>query len=121
MTVYEILKKTTRQRISDGAVLPILQDCESATRLLVLVWPQLGDFDSLEYAWWLTRAADHLAAQGLTIRAIGIGDRKAGQRFCEYTGFPSDWLFVDPIAALHQELGLYQGLSLKLPGFSARV
>ena len=48
---YAILKQTQRQRVSDGAILPILSGCESATRLLVLIWPQLGDFDSLEYAW----------------------------------------------------------------------
>ena len=48
---YAILQQSESQRVSDGAILPILNGCESATRLLVLIWPQLGDFDSLEYAW----------------------------------------------------------------------
>jgi hypothetical protein len=115
---YAILKQTQRQRVSDGAILPILSGCESATRLLVLIWPQLGDFDSLEYAWWLQRESQRLREEGITIRAVGIGDRSSGQRFCDYTQFPADWLFVDPGAELHSEWKLYGGLSLKIPGLS---
>jgi hypothetical protein len=116
---YAILKQTQLQRVSDGAMIPILNGCESATRLLVLIWPQLGDFDSLEYAWWRQRESQWLNEEGVTIRAVGIGDRSSGQRFCDYTQFPADWLFIDPKAELHSELKLYQGLSLKIPGLSA--
>ncbi|MEM9536790.1 MAG: AhpC/TSA family protein, partial [Cyanobacteria bacterium P01_E01_bin.45] len=42
-----------------------------------------------------------------------------GQKFCEFTGFPSTHLWVDPAAELHRQLGLYEGLSLKLPAASA--
>jgi hypothetical protein len=115
---YTVLSQTHLQRVSDGSTQPFLTDCESAQRLLVLVWPQLGDFDSLEYAWWLQREAKQLQAQGITIRAVGIGDRPSGQKFCSFTGFPEDALFVDPTAAIHRQLGLYSGLSLKLPGLS---
>ncbi len=118
MNVYAILNRTQRQRVSDGAVVPLLQGCELAHRLLVVLWPQLGDFDSLEYAWWLQRDTESLRNDGMVIRAVGIGDRAAGQRFCEYTGFPGEWLWVDPKAELHQQLDLYSGLSLKLPGVS---
>lgn len=116
---YEVFSQTHRQRVSDGAVVPILSDCARAARLLVLVWPQLGDFDSLEYAWWLQRERDLLKHRGVTIRAIGIGDRSSGERFCTYTGFLKPWLFVDPTAELHQQLGLYAGLYLKVPGLSS--
>lgn len=118
MNAYTIFNQTQRQRISDGAIVPILRGCESANRLLVLVWSQLGDFDSLEYAWWLQRESEQLQSKGVVVRAVGIGNRASGQRFCDYTGFPSSWLFVDVSAELHQKLGLYSGLSLKLPGFS---
>ncbi|NET39708.1 MAG: hypothetical protein F6K19_48405 [Cyanothece sp. SIO1E1] len=114
-----MLNQTQCQRVSDGAIVPILSGCESATYQLVLVWPQLGDFDSLEYAWWLQREAKWLQAEGVVIRAIGIGDRASGQQFCDYTGFAADWLFVDSKAELHRQLDLYSGLSLQVPGLSA--
>jgi hypothetical protein len=116
---YPILQQTQRQRVSDGAFLPILNGCESATRLLVLIWPQLGDFDSLEYAWWLQRESKRLIEEGVAIRAVGIGDRASGEQFCDYTQLPADWLFVDPGAALHASLNLYRGFSLKVPGLSS--
>ncbi|MBD2183565.1 AhpC/TSA family protein [Planktothrix sp. FACHB-1355] len=121
MNIYTILSQTKCQRVSDGAVLPILSGCESSPRQLVLLLPQLGDFDSLEYAWWLRRDADKLQAQEIALRAVGIGDRTSGQRFCSYTGFPAECLFVDPTAQLHEKLNLYPGLSLKVPGLSAGV
>ncbi len=115
MNPYTILNQTQRLRISDNTIVPILSGCESANRLLILIWSQLGDFDSLEYAWWLQRDSAQLQAEGIMIRAIGIGDRSSGLKFCDYTGFPQEWLFVDPQAEIHQQLELYQGLSWKFP------
>lgn len=117
-SIYEIISTIQRQRVSDGQIVPILSDCTDYKRLLILVWPQLGDFDSLEYAWWLEKEAALWQNAGITIRAIGIGDRNSGLKFAEYTKFRQDWLFVDPKAELHNLLGLYRGLSLKLPRFS---
>ncbi|MBE9262227.1 AhpC/TSA family protein [Microcystis sp. LEGE 00066] len=118
-SIYEIFSTIQRQRVSDGQIVPILSDCTDYKRLLILVWPQLGDFDSLEYAWWLEKEAALWQNAGITIRAIGIGDRNSGLKFSEYTKFRQDWLFVDPKAELHNLLGLYRGLSVKLPGFSS--
>lgn len=117
--ITTLLQTTGRQRVSDGAIVPILQGTQG--QRLVLVWPQLGDFDSLEYAWWLQRDRDRLQARSVTVRAVGIGDRAAGEQFCRYTGFPPEALFVDPTAQLHQALGLYPGLQLKVPGLSSNV
>lgn len=118
MNPYEIFTQTNRERVSDGAIVPILSGCESSPRLLVAICPQLGDFDSLEYAWWLQRQMSQLTAADVTIRLVGIGNRAAGQKFCDFTGFPAAWLFVDEGAKLHSQLELYSGLSLKVPGFS---
>ena len=115
MNIYQILRQTQRLRISDSQIVPILSGCENINRLLVLIWSQLGDFDNLEYAWWLQRESVKLQALGITIRAIAIGNHASGEKFCEYTGFPTESLFVDPDAKLHQELELYQGLTWKFP------
>lgn len=115
---YTIFQQTERQRVSDGANIRILTNCESASRLLVIILPQLGDFDSLEYAWWLHKESKKLQDEGIIIRAVGIGNRLSGEKFCDYTQFPKDWLFVDLEAALHSSLGLYKGLSLKIPKLS---
>ena len=115
---YAIFLNTQRQRVSDGKVMSILSGCESVNHTLVLVLPQLGDFDSLEYAWWLNRETNEIKSQNIAIRAIAIGNLESGRKFCEYTGFPGENLFIDQTASIHQELNLYAGLSWNLPFFS---
>jgi len=119
-SLYSVLRACDRQRVSDGQTAPILGDCAPDRRLLVLVLPQLGDFDSLEYAWWLNRDRDRLDAANVTVRAVGIGDRDSGRAFCAFTEFPETSLFVDPTAQLHRDLGLYEGLTLDFPVLSAQ-
>lgn len=115
MDLYTLLSTSQRQRVSDGLCHPLLTGCNSPY-ILILIWPQLGDFDSLESAWWVQRESQSLKAQGVEIRAVGIGHRESGQQFSAYTGVPAEHLFVDPEAKIHQELGLYAGLTLNLPG-----
>ncbi|MEH2191925.1 MAG: peroxiredoxin-like family protein [Nostoc sp.] len=116
--IYSILSQTQRLRVSDGVIKPVLDGCLNSSQLLVLIWSQLGDFDNLEYAWWLQREKEKIEARGITIRAIGIGNRNSGVKFCKYTGFPQEWLFVDTIAEIHALLRLYRGLSIQLPMLS---
>ena len=120
MNLYVLLQQTQRQRISDGQQVSVLDGCDTADRLLMVVLPQLGDFDSLEYAWWLQRDVDRLKETNTIVRAVGIGDRPSGEKFCAYTGFSPASLFVDPTAELHRQLGLYSGLSLKIPALAPR-
>ena len=83
-------------------------------RRLVVVLPQLGDFDSLEYAQALAHAMPRLRASAIEVLAIGIGHGPGAERFCRHTGFPRRCLEVDGDAGLHRELGLYAGL--RVPG-----
>lgn len=81
-------------------------------RRLVLLLPQLGDFDSVEYAQALVPALPRLAVAGIALLAIGIGDGAGAERFCAYTGFPRARLQVDAAPDLHRALGLYEGLAV---------
>jgi hypothetical protein len=85
---------------------------EPGRRRLVLLWPQLGDFDSLEYAQALVPVLPRLDSAGMGVLAIGIGNEASRQRFCAFTGFPADRLQVDAEPQLHRALGLYEGLEL---------
>lgn len=118
MNPYTIFSQTKLQCISDSTTKSLLENCENAAKILVLVLPQLGDFDSLEYAWWLQREAENLADNNIAIRAVGIGNINSGNKFCEYTGFPPENLFIEPDGELHQKLNLYSGLKVSLPGLS---
>ena len=118
MTTYTLLSQTELSRIGDSRAVALFDTCDAAKRTLVLIWPQLGDFDTLEYAWWVERDRLKLEAANIQVRAVGIGDRPAAQKFCTYTGFPAEHLFIDPTASLHQKLDLYKGLSAFLPGLS---
>jgi hypothetical protein len=79
-------------------------------RRLVLLFSQLGDFDSMEYAQALAPELPRLEAAGLRIRAIAIGSAAGAERFCRHTGFPRAALEVDAEPTLHRQLGLYAGL-----------
>jgi hypothetical protein len=81
-------------------------------RRLVVVWGQLGDFDSLEYAQALVPLLPRLERAGIAVLAFGLGNAEGRERFCAFTGFPGDRLVVDPEPTLHRELALYPGLGL---------
>ena len=81
-------------------------------RRLVLVLPQLGDFDSIEYAQALIPILPKLEVAGVNVLSIGIGDEASRQRFCAFTGFPLSKLEVTHKPELHQSLGLYEGIKV---------
>ncbi len=95
---------------------PLLQRLErhpgmgAGQRRLVVLLPQLGDFDSLEYGQALAAALPQLQASGIALLAIGIGEDAGSERFCQHTGFPRARLEVDAEPHLHRQLGLYEGV-----------
>ena len=118
MNVYATLHQTLLLRVSNHELISPLKTGTPQTRKLVLIWPQMGDFDTMEYAWWIQRSRSRLEKLDIEVRAVAIGDVAAGQKFCNYSGFPQQHLFVDPDASLHRKLELYQGLSATLPGMT---
>ena len=119
MNTYSILQQTQLTQVSSGATQSVLKR-NPTNKTLVLLWSQLGDFDNLEYAWWLDRDSSKLQTAEINVKAIGIGDRNSGLKFCEYTGFNPANLYIEPTAAIHRKLGLYQGLTLKFPWLSTK-
>jgi hypothetical protein len=58
----------------------VLAGLEGKCALVVLV-PQLGDFDSAEYAELLSAVLDDLDAAGIGLRFVGIGGAGAARKF----------------------------------------
>ena len=84
-------------------------------RILVVVLPQLGEFDSSEFCEQLVSVKAELDEAKINLRVIGIGDTAAAERFCDFTGLTPDSLLVDPDATLHEELGLHAGPDWSIP------
>ena len=116
--IFDFFQDTKILRVSDHKIVPVLTNCQSYSRLLVILWSQLGDFDTLEYAWWLNKKSAEIMANNIIVKAIGIGDRASGLKFCEYTNFPQENLFVDPDGMIHKKLDLYEGLTWNIPGLN---
>ena len=82
----------------------------SGSKRLIVLLTQLGDFDSMEYAQALVPELPRLEQAGIRPLAIAIGDQAGADRFCAFTGMPSELLQVEPDARLHQALELSPGL-----------
>eukprot|EP00967_Tisochrysis_lutea_P116673 scaffold188060_cov31-Tisochrysis_lutea.AAC.1 len=85
------------------------------TRSLVVILPQLGEFDSCEFCEQLVAVLGDLELAEMQLRVIGIGDAEAARRFAAFTGLPLSNLRVDPDGALHAALGLHAGPCWELP------
>jgi hypothetical protein len=69
LDIYSILQQTQRLRVSNGKIQPVLDGFSNTSKLLVLIWSQLGDFDNLEYAWWLQKEKEQLLNRGKLLRS----------------------------------------------------
>lgn len=98
----------------DGQSGPLMQGLEGQRALVVLL-PQLGEFDSFEFCELLAAVGPELEAAGVQLRCVGIGSAAAGRRFAEVSGLPVDQLRVDPAAAVHRALNLHAGPGWAVP------
>jgi len=84
---------------------------------LVVILPQLGEFDSSEFCEYLVAVSENLNKAEIELSVIGIGDEGAGKEFCNFTGLSTDVLKLDPNGAIHQALELHAGPGLSVPGW----
>jgi hypothetical protein len=110
---FAAIRSATTVRALDGIAISPLDEL-GGTKSLVVLLPQLGEFDSFEMCEQLVALKGDLDQAGLALRVIGIGDVAAAQKFCDVSGLPQNVLSVDPDASLHAALNLHAG-----PGWSA--
>ena len=84
---------------------------------LIVLFGLLGDFDSFEYAINLKNFVDNNEAQNLDIFAIGIGNQKGKEKFCNFTGFCKKNLIVVSDNQIHNNLKVSRGLDIGLGGW----
>ena len=77
--------------------------------------PQLGDFDSAEYAELLKYVLPDLREANIKLRIVGIGNANSAKLFSLHTGIPLDNILVDPDATLHKKLKLHRGPNWDVP------
>eukprot|EP00584_Thalassiosira_punctigera_P010514 CAMPEP_0172531506 /NCGR_PEP_ID=MMETSP1067-20121228/4889_1 /TAXON_ID=265564 ORGANISM="Thalassiosira punctigera, Strain Tpunct2005C2" /NCGR_SAMPLE_ID=MMETSP1067 /ASSEMBLY_ACC=CAM_ASM_000444 /LENGTH=518 /DNA_ID=CAMNT_0013315895 /DNA_START=129 /DNA_END=1685 /DNA_ORIENTATION=+ len=97
---------------------PILSPSSSTSigkKSLVVLLPQLGEFDSAEYCEFLVAAEKSLEKNDIDLRVVGIGDATAAKNFCDFTGLPPEKLCIDLNGDLHRELNLHCGPNLLIP------
>jgi len=84
---------------------------------LIVLFGLLGDFDSFEYAINLQNFIDNHKDSNLDIFAIGIGNRKGKEKFCNFTGFSEENLIVVSDNQIHNNLKISRGLDTGLGGW----
>jgi len=90
---------------------------QAGQKSLVVILPQLGEFDSSEMCEQLVAVQSQLTDANISLRVIGIGDVQSAELFSKFTGLSLDVLRLDPDAVLHQELDLHAGPNWDLPDF----
>lgn len=93
---------------------------EPSKKSLVVVSPQLGDFDTWEYAELLTACLPELKRCNIELRFIAIGDERSAKRFSKVSGLPLDSMRVDPKGSIHRKLQVHGGPNWDIPSFIPR-
>ena len=104
---------------SSAPILPDVSSSPSSNKSLVVILPQLGEFDSSEYCEYLVAAKDKLDEANIDLKVVGIGNEDAAAEFCAFTGLSKDALWIDPDAKLHTELGLHAGPNWDVPDWAS--
>lgn len=94
---------------------PLKNNNRPRRKSLVIVMPQLGDFDSGEYAELLGSIVNDLENANIDLRIVGIGTPESARRFSSFTGIPLNVIRVDPLGAVHRTLGLHGGPNWDIP------
>jgi hypothetical protein len=126
--VFEILKSASLVSAESGKVCkgqdkivnthdPLGKLFGKNPKTLVVVMPQLGDFDSGEYTENLMAVRSDLQKAGIALRLIGIGNAASARRFASFNHVPMDLLYADLVGSLHQRLGLHGGPNWDVPDF----
>jgi len=84
---------------------------------LIVLFGLLGDFDSFEYAINLQNFIDNHQDKNLDIFAIGIGNQKGKEKFCNFTDFSEENLIVVSDNQIHNNLEVSRGLNIGLGGW----
>ncbi|GAX24724.1 hypothetical protein FisN_4Hu282 [Fistulifera solaris] len=84
---------------------------------LVVISPQLGDFDPWEYAELLTACLPELQKANIDLNFIAIGDIGSAKRFARVSGLPLECLRVDPKGSIHRNLFVHGGPNWDVPSF----
>jgi len=82
---------------------------------LVVVMPQLGDFDSAEYAEMLSAVEEDLKSAKIALRVIAIGDEASAKKFASFNGLDLSFIRIDPQGAVHKALNLHAGPNWDVP------
>lgn len=125
-SVYDTIKNAKVVDPRSGSLIsPIISDNNgkriTSSKSLVVILPQLGEFDSLEFCEQLAAIQSDLEKANINLSVIGIGNSNTedccAKRFSDFTGLSMDWLLIDPNATLHQDLDLHAGPRWDIPDF----
>lgn len=122
-TPVEILQSCKVLSAVDGSLRPVLTKPNIFTSMiepdyrLVVVLPQLGEFDSTEYVELLNAVLPDLKAAKVELSVVGIGSFASARRFAAFTGLPLEVLSVDPSAELARRLGCHRGPNWDVPAW----
>jgi hypothetical protein len=84
-------------------------------KALVVVMPQLGDFDSAEYAEMLSAVEEDLKKSNIDLRIIAIGDENSAKKFAKFNNLKLNNIRIDPEGEVHRALNLHAGPNWDIP------